>query len=116
MTEFNDWDKQARGHDWQLAEDQKFPADQPVKIDAKVWQCTKCLIKVYLANKPPSIYNKPYPKAIGGMSVNWVDRPREQQLGCMELNWKMFTRASSFMTPFLVRCLNEMDDLLSHAY
>jgi hypothetical protein len=75
-------------HDWQLAEDQTLPRGKdapPIKFDARVWECAKCLNKVYLRNKPPARYGRTPPSNIGGLSVNWGDKEPIEIMGCGEL-------------------------------
>lgn len=73
-------------HDWQLAESQIIPKGMSVKMDARVWECTKCLSKVYLRNQPSARYHRPRPAQIGGMTMNWdKSEALVERAGCADV-------------------------------
>jgi len=74
-------------HDWQLAEDQILPDpnERAVKIDARVWQCSKCFAKAYLRNKPPPLFHRERPATVNGLRMNWIDLDDVDKIGCAEI-------------------------------
>jgi len=52
-------------HNWELAERQEWPPGHSHKIDARVWQCTRCkTLELDLRNRPPPYHGVDCDKAV----------------------------------------------------